>query len=158
MWPALACRKSRRRCRVMSNGALAHVSTLRELNSRAEVVDGLLEALFERNKWFPTEPFAGAANVRLALAGIILRQRFVGYLAFGPCKPDDEPGEVEHRHFGRVTDVHRFGVTAHHKAVNAFDEVGVVAERPGLFALAENSDRLVLESLAEKGGNHSAIV
>src|SRR5262245_12114343 len=128
------------------------------LNSRTKVVDGLLEALFERNKGVPTKPFAGAGNVRLALAGIVLWQRFVGDLAFGRCEPDDEPGEVEHRHFGRVTDVHRFGVTAHHKAVNALDEVGVVAERPGLFACAENSDRLVLESLAEEGRHHAAIV
>jgi hypothetical protein len=57
----------------------------------------------------------------------------------------------------RVADVHRQMVIAHHEAVDAFDEVGDVAEAAGLGAVAEDGDRF-LEGLADEGRDDAAVV
>src|SRR5437867_13166842 len=108
------------------------IKRMRGSDAGAEVVDGFLEALFKRNDGLPDEPFARASNVGLALAGIVLRQRAEGDLAFGVGEANDKLSEVEHRHFRRVTYIHRLPMVAHHKAVDAFYELGVIAERTGL--------------------------
>ena len=71
---------------------------------------------------------------------------------------DDGLGELQHRHLGRVADVHRQVVIAHHQPVDAFDQIGDVAKAARLRALAENRDGLVRERLADERRHDAAVV
>jgi hypothetical protein len=124
----------------------------------SEVGDGFLEAFVEGYFGFPAEEFAGAGDVGLALFGVVLGKGFKDEFAFGAGNFEDGFGELEHGHFARVADVHGEVGVAHHEAIDAFDEIGTVAETAGLGPFAENGDWFAGEGLADKCRDDTAVV
>jgi len=76
-------------------------------------------------------------DVGLALFRVVLRQWFVNDFAFRFCGADDFLGELQHRQFSRIANVHGQIVIAHHQTINAFDQIGDVTKAARLRAFAE---------------------
>src|SRR5579885_60903 len=127
-------------------------------NLGSKIRNRLLQSLRQRHLRFPVQNFSRLGNVGAALFGIVLRQRFENDSAPGTGGANDFPGELQHRQFRRVADVHGQIVIAHHQPVDAFDQVGNVTEAAGLSALAEDGDGLVFERLTDEGRHDAAIV
>src|SRR5579862_1103288 len=76
-------------------------------NLPLEILNRLRHPLAQRHLRFPFQNLLRLGDVRLALFGIILRQGFVDDFALRTGRADDFLGELQHRHFHRVADVHR---------------------------------------------------
>ena len=108
--------------------------------------------------WAPIPGFFGLGDVGLALFGIVLGQRLVNNFAARPGSLDDGLGELQHRHLGRVADVHRQLIIAHHQAVDAFDQIRDITKTARLGAFAEHRDGPIRQRLAHERRHDAAIV
>ena len=67
-------------------------------------------------------------------------------------------GELKHRPLGRVADVDRPGLFRDGQLINAVNQVGDIAERAGLLAVAEDRQRLPAQGLADKGRDDAPVI
>src|SRR5919109_2264434 len=116
------------------------------------------EPLLKFDLWFPAKNLLGPGDVGLSCLWIVHGQRLVDDLASRPCYPEHGFRKLENRELVRVSQVHREVLLAHREQVHASDEVVDVAEAARLRAVAEDRERLVLERLADKRGDRSAVV
>src|SRR5947209_3629546 len=123
-------------------------------NDRGEIGDGLFEAFLELDRGLPTQAGAGQRDIGLALLGIIGRERLLPETAPASGLCNDFLGKLPDRELVGVAEVDRSGEAR--LAVDQLDQPGYevvdIAERAGLLALAEDGDRLALQSLDHKVG------
>lgn len=128
-------------------------------NDAPEVVDGFLEALFERNGGLPAELFLGQSDVWLALERVVTGERMEGELGTATDLLENKLGELEHGKFSGVADINRTGDAFRvHEADEAFDEVVDVAEGAGLGAVTVDGNVFPFEGLNDEVGNDATVV
>ena len=106
----------------------------------------------------PAENRVRPGEVRVTLAGIVHVRFDVDDGAARSGKPNDGLGELEDRALLVGADVHRLGVVAQREAVDAFHDVGAVAERAGLTAVAVDGERLAQKRLLHELGHDAPVV
>ena len=109
-----------------------------------KIGDGFLQALCQRYARRPAQILLGQGDIRLALPGIILGQRFVHNLSFRAGQIDNFLGKFENREFRRIAQINGtgdlfFGI---HKANQALDQIVHVAEGACLASVTEDGSRM----------------
>src|ERR1017187_8907239 len=107
-------------------------------NFRAEIRNRVGESVGQLHFRLPLQDFPGLGDVGLALFRIVLRQRLEHNFALRLGGLDDFFGELHHRHFARIADVHGQIVVAHHQTINAFDQIRSEEHTSRLRALAKH--------------------
>ena len=118
------------------------------LDPGLKVSNGFFQSPRQGHLGLPLQPRARPCYIRSALFRVVLGQRFEHQLAPRTGGADNFLRKFEHGHLSRIANIHRLGMSAHHQRVNAFNQIGDVAETPRLPSIAKNSDRLVFEGLA----------
>src|SRR5437763_10894469 len=72
-------------------------------------------------------------------------------------EPDDRPGQLEHGHLLRVAEVDRQLVALFERRQYASDEVGDVADAPGLGSIAVDGQSLATDCLSHEVGHGAAV-
>src|SRR6185312_11887001 len=71
---------------------------------------------------------------------------------------DDLLGDLEDGDFRWISEVDRLVEVVLHRGVDATNQIGHVTQAAGLSAVAEDGDRLVVERLADKADDYTAVV
>ena len=70
-----------------------------------KVIQGLAQAGFEIDLWFPLQQPASLGDIGTTLLRIILWQRFVANLTLGSRHLQDQLGAIQDREFVRIADI-----------------------------------------------------
>lgn len=126
----------------------------------AEPIDRLLQAFLERDLRFPLQVFASECYVRATACRVIWWKRSLFNREFCAGEFYDQFGQFANRELTWITDVDwadEVGFVVH-QSEDPFDQIVSIAEGSGLFAFAEDSNRLTGDCLADEVRYYAAVV
>ena len=123
-----------------------------------KVVDRVLETLFDLDLGGPVQLSLGGRDIRLPLAGIILRFGQVNDLALGIGQSTNVLGKGLNGVFFGVPQVDGQVVVSIHQGVQTVNQISDVLEGTCLFSFSVDGQVLILQCLNDKVGYHTAIV
>jgi hypothetical protein len=128
-----------------------------ELQLLAKVINRRPDPAVKINFRFPAKQLARPRYVGLSHLWVIDGELLE---CNAPCSTGDSEnlfGKLFDRHFHRIPDVHGTMLVAHGQAKNSFNQIRNVAEAPRLTPIAEDCERLIIQSLANKRWNYAPI-
>ena len=125
-----------------------------------EVSDGGFQSVREGDRWFPCQFPLCDGDIGSPLAGIVDRQWPMDDLRSGAGDRDDLFGQIAHGKFSRIAEIdgRPYGRLISHKAKEAVDQIGDIAERARLGPITIDCDVLAFERLYDEIGNDTAVI
>src|SRR5579862_1842993 len=88
-----------------------------------EIIVGDFQAFFSAHFWLPAQDLSGFGNIRLALLGIVHRQRFIHNFLGGSCQKNYLFSTIPERNFIRIPNINRHMIIAQQKSIYPLDKV-----------------------------------